>query len=88
MNLDDQSEETFINYEESNTEESDHEDEEEDDVNNTDPFIKKIVDTAKDSSDSDSESDLWMKPWHEVYSWKSVKYLEIFDPIWRWSHGN
>ena len=57
MNLDDQSEETFINYEESNTEESDHEDEEEDDVNNTDPFIKKKVDTAKDSSDSDSESD-------------------------------
>ena len=57
MNLDDQSEETFINYEESDTEESDHEDEEEDDVNKTDPFIKKKVDTAKDSSDSDSESD-------------------------------
>ena len=58
MNLDDQSEETFINYEESDTEESETEDEEEDDVNKADLFTEKKTDPAKDSSDSDSESDL------------------------------
>ena len=58
MNLDDQCEETFINYEESDTEESEPEEEEEDDVNKADLFTEKKTDPAKDSSDSDSESDL------------------------------
>ena len=53
MNLD-ESEETFNNYEESDTEESEpEEEEEEDDVNKTETKIYP----AKDSSDSDSESD-------------------------------
>ena len=88
MNLDDQTDESYINYEETDSEDSDPEDEEEDDVNKTDPFTGEKNDSAKDNSDSDSETDSWMRLWHEIYSLKSVKYLEMFDSISRWSHGN
>ena len=57
MNMEDQCEELDINYGESDSEDSDPEDEEEEDVNRTDPFTGKKIDPAKDSSDSDSESD-------------------------------
>ena len=55
--MEDQCEELDINYGESDSEDSDPEDEEEEDVNRTDPFTGKKIDPAKDSSDSDSESD-------------------------------
>ena len=77
MNMEDQCEELDINYGETDSEDSDPEDEEEEDVNRTDPFTGKKIDPAKDSSDSDSESDSWMRPWHEIYSWKSVKYVRF-----------
>ena len=68
MNLEDQCEESEIIYGESDTEDSEPEDEEAEDVKKTDPFTGKKIDPAKDSSDSDSESDSWMRPWHEIYS--------------------